>query len=886
MRRRWILWILVIGFVWLVVSRFNEVEKLAATAARGQGEWMAAAIFAQLIYYIVFTMLYQSALATAGISRRIRDLVPVVLGSLFVNVVVPSAGTGGTALFVDDARQRGERPSRAAAGALLALTADFIAFTLVLIVGVGYLIAQHDLRTYELVAIGGLVAIVTCLSAVLAVGLRRPEIVHRVLAWLQNAANRLAHLFRRRSWLADDWAERHAQDFAEAATAIAAHPVNLARTLGIALAAHALDVASLYIIFLAFHYPIQFGPLVAGYSMGILFWIVSPTPQGIGVVEGVMSLVYTSLHVPAATATLVALTFRGLTFWLPLLLGIFLLRRVESFRAERHALSEIWSVRLAALLTALVAIVDVVSAIQPALASRIDVLRYFLPSGSRHGARLAAALAGFALLALAAGLWRRKRTAWILVMVLLAISAASHLAKGLDYEEATLAGGVAIWLWFLRPRFHALSDRPTMTQGLGIVVGALLFTLAYGTAGFYLLDRHFSVHFGLVPALEQTVVMFTQYYDPGLEPLTGFGRYFAVSIYVVGAATLGFGLFALLRPVLVRRPPTEEERARARATVESFGRTSLARITLLPDKWYYFSPGGSVVAYTVKGRVAVALGDPIGPGDDAAAAITGYRDFCARRDWQPGFYQTLPDYLEHYRAAGFAALCIGQEANVDMGAFAVEARGLRSTIKRLEKVGYRTQVHQPPLPAALVDELRLVSDEWLTMVKGTEKRFSLGWFDDDYIRDGPVMVVYTPEGRVAAFANIIPEYQIGETTIDLMRRRSDAEKGTMDFLFVRLFEWAKEEGYATFNLGLSPLAGVGGEAGDPAIERGIHFIYEHVNQFYNFKGLHEFKAKYHPQWAPRYIVYAGTTALPAVALAVIRADSGGSFIWGGRGGSR
>jgi phosphatidylglycerol lysyltransferase len=110
-----------------------------------------------------------------------------------------------------------------------------------------------------------------------------------------------------------------------------------------------------------------------------------------------------------------------------------------------------------------------------------------------------------------------------------------------------------------------------------------------------------------------------------------------------------------------------------------------------------------------------------------------------------------------------------------------------------------------------------------------------------------------------------------------MRRRREAEHGTMDFLFVALFQWAKAQGYATFNMGLSSLFGVGEHAGDPAVERALHYIYEHVNQFYSFKGLHAFKEKFHPQWSPRYLIYPGPASLPAVAMAMIRADSGDDF---------
>jgi len=399
----------------------------------------------------------------------------------------------------------------------------------------------------------------------------------------------------------------------------------------------------------------------------------------------------------------------------------------------------------------------------------------------------------------------------------------------------------------------------------------------YGMLGFYLLDRHFKVNFGLEAALRQTLIMFTQFYDPGLQPITGFGRYFAGSIYGVGAATIGYALLMLTRPVLVRRRARPEERARARQIVEKYGRSSLARATLFDDKVYFFSPGGSMIAYVVKGRIALALGDPIGPAGDLVPAIGNYQIFCSKNDWQPAFYQTLPDTLESYHSAGFNSLKIGDEAIIDLGGFTLEGRsnkGLRSGFNRLTKLDHHTRVYSPPLPDDLLRELFAISNEWLATMHGSEKHFSLGWFEDDYIRNGPVMVVQTPQGTISAFANLVPEYTLNEVSVDLMRHRNNVVPGTMDYLFVALFEWARERGYTTFNLGLSSLSGIGEHNEDPAIEKGLHFIYEHINQFYNFKGLHAFKEKFHPEWSPRYLIYPDAASLPAVAAALIRADSG------------
>jgi phosphatidylglycerol lysyltransferase len=544
-----------------------------------------------------------------------------------------------------------------------------------------------------------------------------------------------------------------------------------------------------------------------------------------------------------------------------------------------------WSVRVAAFLTAVMGIVNVLSGVTPAEAYRFRLVTSWTPVLLVRSGHLASALAGFALLLLAVNLARRKRAAWLLTEAVLAISVASHFLKGLDFEEATGAAALGAFLLSQRHHFQAQSDPPSVRQGLWVMLGALVFTLLYGVSGFYLLDHHFSVNFGLWAALRQTVVMFTQLYDPGLEPVTRFGRWFATSIYGVSVASGGLGLFLLVRPVLLRRPPTAQERERARRIVETHGCTSLARLAVMDDKSLFFTPGGSVVAFVVKNRVALALGDPIGPAQDAAAAITGFVRHCARNDWRAAFYQTLPDRLEDYRAAGLEALCIGHEAIVDLEAFSLEGRAmkpLRGAVNRLQRAGARAVVLEPPLDDRLLGELREVSDEWLASVHGTEKRFSLGWFDEKYLRPSPVMTVFTPAGGIRAFANLVTEYQRNELTVDLMRYRSDVESGTMDFLFIELFRWARERGYGTFNLGLSALALVGRHPDSPAVERALNFIFEHVNHFYSFKGVHDFKEKFGPRWEPRYLVHPGARSLPAVALALILADSGTSVFWPAR----
>ena len=295
-----------------------------------------------------------------------------------------------------------------------------------------------------------------------------------------------------------------------------------------------------------------------------------------------------------------------------------------------------------------------------------------------------------------------------MTLVALLVSAASHLLKGLDYEEAGLSLVLALWLGTARALFPARSDRPSVRRALEVLGAAALFSFAYGVLGLALLDRHFRVDFNFLTAARQVALLWTQLDSTLLPATTPFGQYFANSILIVAVSTMGYALLAVARPVLVREPARREERERARRIVEAWGRTSLAFFALSPDKSYFFSPGGSVISYVARRGVCLALGDPLGPPEDALAAVAGFCDFCARSDWQPAFVCADPESRPAFAAAGLSSLCFGQEAIVPLADWTLAGgrmKDMRGRINRLRKLGYETRLHSAPLPPALMDRI-------------------------------------------------------------------------------------------------------------------------------------------------------------------------------------
>ncbi len=325
--RRWLLLALLIALAIVVITRFVEIERLVATLLRGQWQWVLAAALLQFLHYLTYAAMFNAGFEAVGVAISTLELLPVVFASVFVNVL---AITGGAAIFVDDAARRGQSAARATAGTLLVLVADFGTFIVVLIAGLAYLAYRRVLVAYQLVGTAILAVSTLGQAAIVALGWWQPRWLEAFFRWLQRATNWVLLRLRRPALLADDWAVRSTAEFIGAAAALATHPRTSGRAVALSFAHHLSGVASLYALFLAFGEPGSIGVVNAAYTVGLLFWIISITPQGIGVVEGVMVLVLVSLGMPTADATVITLAFRSLSFWLPLLVGVGFWPRVKS----------------------------------------------------------------------------------------------------------------------------------------------------------------------------------------------------------------------------------------------------------------------------------------------------------------------------------------------------------------------------------------------------------------------------------------------------------------------------------------------------------------------------------------------------------------------------
>jgi uncharacterized protein (TIRG00374 family) len=309
-------------------SQIAEVEQVIDSFREGDPAWLALAVLVQFIWMLNVGASFWVIYRMLGVRERFIHLGLVAVSAQFVSVVAPSAGMGGMAVLIADGNKRGLRSGRVTTAGALFVFFEQSSLLAVVLLGLFFLFRLNQLSTASILAVLVLAGIALITGLVLVMGMRSPELLANVLTRLGSLLNRILHPILRRDSVDISRVRPFAEDVYEGLQIVRKSPGKLLIPAALAFSSKALLIVILGLIFVAFGQPFTITMLIAGFSIGYLFYIVSPTPSGLGFVEGAMTLVLTSLGLSLALAAVITLTFRGVTFWLTILYGMLALRWV------------------------------------------------------------------------------------------------------------------------------------------------------------------------------------------------------------------------------------------------------------------------------------------------------------------------------------------------------------------------------------------------------------------------------------------------------------------------------------------------------------------------------------------------------------------------------
>ncbi|WP_394707751.1 phosphatidylglycerol lysyltransferase domain-containing protein [uncultured Flavobacterium sp.] len=833
-----------IGF-WFIKEEQNELYQIKNSITEAKPIWVLIGFLVTISYIFLQGLMYIFSFSAIGAKITLKDATALFLKRNFISIFIPAGGITSLLFFTDSILKKGTtRTEVHLASAIYGFTGivSVVLFAIPLFL---FSLLKGSVGYHEWLVLGLIILIIPLFVLLFNSLLQKGKLYQLILKRFPKVEPFLTNLQE--------------------------HKINRTKFLKIILCSVIIDavgITHVYIAMKALQFESSLFAATMAYVVSVIFLIISPFLRGLGAVEVSMSYILIKYGFNNIEAVAITLFYRFFEFWLPLFTGILL------FVSKIHKL--LMRV-IPALLLLILGIVNIVSALTPAIHSRLHALKDFLPLEAIHTSNYLVLSTGLFLLVTSAFMLKGLRTAWWFAVLLSVISLIGHLTKAIDFEESIVALLVLFVLIATRKEYYVKTNPRLGVIGLQTSLLSILAVLIYGVLGFYFFDKkHFNIDFSLGQSIQYTLQNYFLIGSDNLRPTGTFATHFLASLRISGFLSFCFLIYTLVKPSILKNTPTDEEKEIVTELVQKYGNSSLGYFKTYFDKLFFISKSkNAFISYRLAGNFAVVLENPVGSSDEEIKlCILEFDKYCYNFGLRSIYYRIPQASLKIYSEIGKKYFFLGQAAVVDLREFHLEGqnrKSLRNALKKITDLGLQTTINEPPIKDGLLQQLKAVSDQWLQDTSRKEMLFSQGIFLWEELKKQTIITVENNEGKILAFINIIPDYAKDESTYDLIRKTDDAPNGIMDFIMVEYFNYLKSKDIIYVDLGLVPMSGI--ENPQTIQEKSMKYAYEKVRSFSHYKGLRNFKDKFSPSWHNQYIVFANDYDLiqiPRILTKVIK----------------
>ncbi len=597
---------------------------------------------------------------------------------------------------------------------------------------------------------------------------------------------------------------------------------------------------------------VHFISILPVYIESAVIGIISMIPGGIGTFDLSFITGLSELRVPIEQTFLVIILYRISYYIIPAAIGIFIYfrdfgknlnRRLNNL--PKQIVSKI-AYKSLIILVFLTGAIIVLSSIVPEEIFKIRFLKSLFEKQLVGTSLIVSIVLGFLIILSSLMLRYKAKIIYKATIIFLGLGAIFTFSGGININKIMFIVLVIYILYLSKERFYR-KDFIVTTKNIftDFIISGMFFTLYfYLTKGFsrYIRFNHIAASY---------------------EPIYRIGIFSCV-IFIVAYVSIYF----ISKVKAIPTKTYDECKEDVDNILSKYKGSALTHLVFVGDKYVYFNEDKDVMfQYKVFKDKLFVLGNPIGNKDKLLEEIENFSAFGDEYGYTPVFYQ-VEDYMINYlHSNGYDFIKLGEEAKVEVETFEVvgnKMKSLKNSKNKVIKDGYTFEVLNPPFTDNIFKSLKNISDEWLDGRK--EKGYSVGYFDEYYLSKAPIAIIKNSDGEIKGFSNIMYMYDNESVSVDLMRFSKNSPRGLMDFMFISIIEWAKENGYKYFNIGMAPLSNVGVSKYAFLGEKIALQIYEYGQFIYSFKGLRKYKEKFTDVWEPRYMAYRKNTSLILTAI--------------------
>jgi uncharacterized membrane protein YbhN (UPF0104 family) len=300
----------ILAAVIMAAPHFAEEREFVETTKHAQPWWLVVAILLQVLTYLAQSGTWRVVLRRAKVSVPLSTAFKLSLAKLFVDQALPSAGISGTVVVAKSLERRGVPRRVVMATVVVSSVSYYAAYVLTLAVALFIMVARGHANSLIMAAAVCFVVYSAALAAATLVlsgrrnrgpkWLKRVPLLKDALALVGEADSKLAH----------------------------SGQLNFSSGL-FQLAIFLLDAATVWVLIRSLGYVASPTGVFASFMISSLMRTIGIIPGGLGTFEAASVVTLKLAGVPLTVGLAATLLFRGLSFWLPMLPGLFFSREAR-----------------------------------------------------------------------------------------------------------------------------------------------------------------------------------------------------------------------------------------------------------------------------------------------------------------------------------------------------------------------------------------------------------------------------------------------------------------------------------------------------------------------------------------------------------------------------
>lgn len=314
-----------VGLLILIYALRDQIRQVLHDLGKVNTWALLLMIPLQVLNYDAYARLYRSLFGTMGKKVSYWGMYKLTLELNFVNHILPSGGVSGISYFSVRAKSEGISTAQATLAQVQKMFLLYVSYQPLLIVGLFLLAIRGHVNNLIIVIATTLITltVIGTFFVIYVIGSR--DRINSFLTFFTRVINSFVGFFWRRKpeVISVARAQKVFIELHENYKLFQNNMGALKKPFMYTLIANITEVASVYVVYVAFGELVNVGAVILAYSIANFAGLLSVLPAGIGVYEGLMTGVLAATGIPAKLSIPVTLMYRVLNMFIQLVPGYY-----------------------------------------------------------------------------------------------------------------------------------------------------------------------------------------------------------------------------------------------------------------------------------------------------------------------------------------------------------------------------------------------------------------------------------------------------------------------------------------------------------------------------------------------------------------------------------